>query len=279
MAKKIQHLVDIIIPTYNRKNLLKRAISSIYNQSYQNWRLLIIDDGSTDGTSEEFYGNKTQLFPLKQNKGVSYARNYGIKHSQAKWLAFLDSDDEWLSDKLKKQIEYSHNHPKYPLIHCNEIWLKNGKILNQKKRHKKQGGRIFIPSVDLCCISPSAVLIKRAIFDELGLFKEEFPVCEDYDFWLRLTSRYEAGFLNSTLVRKYGGHSDQLSKKYSAMDYWRVKALFPFLKDKKLSLSERKKVKQTLIKKTQILLKGYKKHKNFKNYAEIENIFQETISS
>ena len=246
---------------------------------FHRWRLLIIDDGSTDGTSKEFYGNKSQLFTLKQNQGVSYARNYGIKQSQAKWLAFLDSDDEWLSDKLKKQIEYSHNNPKYPLIHCNEIWLKNGKALNQKKRHKKQGGRIFIPSVDLCCISPSSVLIKRTVFDELGLFKEKFPVCEDYDFWLRLTSRYEVGFLDSTLVRKYGGHSDQLSKKYSAMDYWRVKALVPFLKDEKLSLLERDKVKQTLIEKTQILLTGYKKHKNFKNYAEIKSISQKVTLS
>ncbi|MDE0091883.1 MAG: glycosyltransferase family A protein, partial [Oligoflexia bacterium] len=80
MAKKIQHLVDIIIPSYNRKQLLKRAVTSVYKQSHQNWRLFIVDDGSTDGTSEEFYGNKTQLLELKKNKGVSYARNYGIKN-------------------------------------------------------------------------------------------------------------------------------------------------------------------------------------------------------
>lgn len=233
-----------------------------------------MDDGSTDGTSEEFYGDKSRLLKLEKNKGVSYARNYGIKHSQAKWLAFLDSDDEWLSHKLEKQIEYSDKNPNYSLIHCNELWIKDGKVLNQEKQHKKQGGRIFTPSVDLCCISPSAVLIKRTVFNEIGFFKEDFPVCEDYDFWLRFCSRYEVGFLDAALVVKYGGHLDQLSKKYFAMDYWRVKALLPFLKDENLSVIEREKVKQTLIKKTGILLKGYKKHNNFKNYAEIEEIYK-----
>ena len=274
MAKKIQHLVDIIIPSYNRKQLLKRAVSSIYSQSYTNWSLFIVDDGSTDGTSEEDYGEKSQVFKLDQNKGVSYARNYGIKQGQAKWIAFLDSDDEWKEDKLEKQINYALKNLTCSLIHCNEIWIKNGKLLEQKAKHKKQAGRIFIPCVDLCCISPSSVLIKREVFNTIGFFKEDFPVCEDYDFWLRYTSKYSVGFLDEPLLVKYGGHLDQLSQKYFAMDYWRVKALLPFLKDKNLSLEERQKVRQTLLKKTGILLKGYKKHNNFKNYAEVEKISQ-----
>ena len=233
-----------------------------------------MDDGSIDGTSEEGYGEKSQVFKLDQNKGVSYARNYGIKQGQAKWIAFLDSDDEWKKSKLEKQLEYADKNLGCSLIHCNEIWIKNGKLFNQKEKHKKRGGRIFIPSVDLCCISPSSVLIKREIFNKIGFFKEDFPVCEDYDFWLRYSSRYSVGFLDEPLIVKYGGHPDQLSAKYFAMDYWRVKALVPFLKDKHLSLEERKKVKQTLIQKTGILLKGYKKHSNFKNYDEIEKISQ-----
>ena len=272
MAKKIQDLVDVIIPSYNRKKLLKRAVSSVYNQSYKNWKLFIVDDGSTDGTSEEHYGEKSFLLKLEENKGVSYARNYAVKHSQADWIAFLDSDDEWRPQKLEQQIDYSYKNPKYSLIHCNELWIKEGKKLNQKKQHKKQGGRVFIPSVELCCISPSAVLIKRQVFDEIGFFKEDFPVCEDYDFWLRFSSKYEVGFLDSPLLVKYGGHSDQLSKKYFAMDYWRVKALLPFLEDESLSLAEREKVKHSLLKRTEILLKGYKKHKNFKDYDEINAV-------
>ena len=271
----LEPFVDVVIPSYNRELFLQRAILSVRNQSYKNWNLFIVDDGSTDGTSKQFYGEKTQILKLKENKGVSHARNQGIQLGQAEWIAFLDSDDEWLAQKLEKQIEYAIENPQYPLIHCNETWFKEGKIFNQKKKHKKQGGRIFLSSVKLCCISPSAVLMKRHLFKETGLFREDFPVCEDYEFWLRLTSRYDVGFLDEPLLIKYGGHKDQLSKKYFAMDYWRVKALQAYLMDKSLSQKERQEVKQTLLNKSEVLLKGYKKHKNFKNYKEIEALYSQ----
>lgn len=273
-----QPLVDIIIPFYNRGELLKRAIRSVQNQSYKNWNLLIVDDGSTEDFPEDFikgYRDKISILKLKNNKGVSFARNQGIQQSQADWLAFLDSDDEWLDQKLEKQMEYALKNPQYPLIHCNETWFKNGKVFNQKKKHKKQGGRIFIPSVRLCCISPSAVVIKRDLFRELGFFREDFPVCEDYELWLRLTSHYDVGFLDEPLLIKHGGHKDQLSKKYFAMDYWRVKALLPYLKQSHLSLEEKQEVQESLVKKIKILLKGYEKHKNFKHKKEIEGIYNQ----
>ena len=216
---------------------------------------------------------KTNILILKSNKGVSYARNHGIKQGKADWIAFLDSDDEWFPKKLEKQMEYAKSHPQYPLIQCNEIWFKNGKILNQKKKHAKQGGRIFIPSVKLCCISPSAVLIKRNLFKKVGLFREDFPVCEDYELWLRISSRYEVGFIDESLLIKKGGHRDQLSTKYFAMDYWRIKALYPYLKDKNLSQEEKQEVKTTLLSKCEILLKGYAKHDNLKNQKEIEEVY------
>ncbi len=237
-----------------------------------------MDDGSSDGTFEENYGEKTAVSRLERNKGVSYARNHGVKRATAEWVAFLDSDDEWLPQKLEKQMEYASRHPQYPLIHCNEIWLKKGKILHQKKKHKKQGGRIFIPSVQLCCVSPSSALIKNSLFREVGLFREDFPVCEDYELWLRITSRYEAGFLDEPLLIKHGGHGDQLSQKYTGMDYWRIKALSPYLKDKNLSAEERQAVRRTMIKKAKILLSGYEKHKNFKNKKEVEQIYKQALS-
>ena len=238
-----------------------------------------MDDGSTDGTSNIPCGDKAHILRGNENKGVSYARNQGVQQGHAKWVAFLDSDDEWLPQKLEKQVEYANSFPQYPLVHCNESWLKNGKPFNQKKKHKKQGGRIFGSSVRLCCISPSAVLIKRSLFQEVGLFREDFPVCEDYELWLRITSRYEVGFLDEPLLIKHGGHEDQLSKKYFAMDYWRLKALHPYLKDKNLSQQERHEVKQELIRKAEILLKGYKKYKNFENQKEVEDIYQQAVSS
>ena len=267
--------VDIVIPSWNRKKLLKRACQSVQNQTYPHWNLLIVDDGSTDGTSDIFYGEKTHILTLNQNQGVSYARNQGIKKGQAPWIAFLDSDDEWLPHKLEKQIEYALQKPQYPWIHCNEIWMKQDRLLNQKKKHKKQGGRVFIPSVKLCCISPSAVLIKRSLLEEVGLFREDFPVCEDYELWLRISSRYEIGFLDSALLIKHGGHKDQLSKKYFGMDYWRIKALLSYLKDSHLSEKEKQELEYTLKNKLDIFLKGCKKHKNFTKQKEMEKILKQ----
>ena len=250
-----------------------KLIQNLKNSSSSNFEN---KDAGLDSDNGNFFLNESiTIIKLKQNRGVSYARNQGIKRSRSDWLAFLDSDDEWLEQKLEKQINYAEENPQYPLIHCNELWFKNGQALNQKKKHKKQGGRIFIPSVKLCCISPSAVLIKRSLFKGLGFFREDFPVCEDYELWLRITSRYEIGFLNEPLVVKHGGHKDQLSKKYFAMDNWRVRALLPYLKDKNLSLAEKQKVQQTLIQKLEILLKGYKKYKNRIKHKELEQVYEQ----
>ena len=270
-------MVDIIIPSHNRWEFLKRAVRSVQNQTFKDWKLWVVDDGSTDETVSKL----TQLFSSDQrinttsskiNRGVSWARNEGIKKGEGEWLAFLDSDDEWLPEKLEKQIQLSKLNTEFSLIHCDEIWIKEGKEVAQKKKHKKQGGRIFIPSVQLCCISPSAVFLKRSLLNEVGLFREDFPVCEDYEMWLRVTSRYSVGFVEEALVVKHGGHKDQLSCRYPAMDYWRVKALRDYLNNKRLSLEEKNKVKEVIIKKTKILLRGYDKYQNFKNKQEIESI-------
>ncbi len=271
----MSYLVDIIIPSYNRKTFLKKAIISVQNQTFENWRLWVVDDSSTDGTSDmvcSFLDPRIKIISLKSNQGVSRARNKGIEQGDGEWVAFLDSDDEWKKEKLKEQIKYSEKNPEIPLIHCNEVWIKNEKILPQKKHHKKQGGRIFIPSVQLCCISPSAVVLKRALLNEIGWFREDFPVCEDYEMWLRVTSRYSVGFVEDTLVVKHGGHADQLSQKYPAKDYWRIKALKNYIKDTNLSQEERTQVKKMIFQKSQILLRGYEKHKNFEHKKEVENI-------
>ena len=269
--------VDVVIPAYNRKELLPRAVFSVLRQSYPRWLIFVVDDGSTDKTHELFLGPKAlfkeyvrpaagrpkiKLLRLNRQYGVSYARNQGIKQGQGEWIAFLDSDDEWLPEKLQKQMEYAKNRPERPLIHCNETWLKNGQTLAQKKKHKKQGGRIFSSAVELCRISPSASLVKRSFLCENGLFREDFPVCEDFELWLRLTSRCETGFLPQSLIIKHGGHKDQLSKKHWGMDYWRIKALMPFLKASHLSCQEQKALRKSLREKIDILIKGCKKHNN-----------------
>ena len=276
-------IVDVIIPTFNRSATLDRTLQSVFHQKFKEYILWVVDDGSTDNTSlllkkwqSLFPTGQMKIISLSNNKGVSTARNLGIKTGQAPWVAFLDSDDEWKKNKLLQQVEWSKKYPRCPLIHTEEIWVRNGKRVNPKKKHKKRGGRIFTHNLPLCCISPSSVIIKRDFLNKIGLFREDFPVCEDYELWLRVTSQTEVGFINTPLLIKYGGHSDQLSKKYKAMDEWRVRALVGHLNNHSLTKEEKQQLLQILTQKCEILLNGYKKHKNYKNQKEIEEIYHKT---
>lgn len=265
--------ISVIIPTYNRCDLLKRAINSVIKQTITPKEIIIVDNGSTDQT----YQMVSSLFPeinyfIEKKRGVSAARNKGILESKSKWIAFLDSDDAWKPTKLEKQMEYSvFNQDKYRIIHTDETWYRNKKFLNQLKKHKKSGGNIFKNSLQLCCISPSSVVLKKQIFDDYGLFDENLEVCEDYDMWIRITAKEEVGFLDSPLVLKYGGHSDQLSKKFWGMDRFRIKSLEKNLKNEHFSKSQKINVLDTLIEKLTIVSDGALKRGNkeiFKKYND-----------
>ncbi|MCB0363761.1 MAG: glycosyltransferase, partial [Bdellovibrionales bacterium] len=269
-------LISVILPTYNRLSLLKRAIGSVLAQSHPNWELIVVDDGSEDGTAQWLktdsellaLGNRLRVIRV-DNGGVSRARNLGVSGAKGEWLTFLDSDDEWLPEKLQMQMTHASLNPHHLLIHGEEIWVRNGERVNPCKHHQKFGGRIFAKCLPLCVISPSTVMIHRDLFQEVGLFNEEFPVCEDYELWLRICSRFEVGFISDPLIIKYGGHEDQLSKRYKAMDYWRVKALAPYLTNFNITDRERTSVREVLEKKCRILLQGYEKHNNMENYDEV----------
>ena len=265
--------ISVIIPTYNRCDLLKRAINSVIKQTITPKEIIIVDNGSTDQT----YQMVSSLFPeinyfIEKKRGVSAARNKGILESKSKWIAFLDSDDAWKPTKLEKQMEYSvFNQDKYRIIHTDETWYRNKKFLNQLKKHKKSGGNIFKNSLQLCCISPSSVVLKKQIFDDYGLFDENLEVCEDYDMWIRITAKEEVGFLDSPLVLKYGGHSDQLSKKFWGMDRFRIESLEKNLKNEHFSKSQKINVLDTLIEKLTIVSDGALKRGNkeiFKKYND-----------
>ena len=265
--------ISVIIPTYNRCDLLKRAINSVIKQTITPKEIIIVDNGSTDQT----YQMVSSLFPeinyfIEKKRGVSAARNKGILESKSKWIAFLDSDDAWKPTKLEKQMEFSiFNQDKYRIIHTDENWYRNKKFLNQLKKHKKSGGNIFKNSLQLCCISPSSVVLKKQIFDDYGLFDENLEVCEDYDMWIRITAKEEVGFLDSPLVLKYGGHSDQLSKKFWGMDRFRIKSLEKNLKNEHFSKSQKINVLDTLIEKLTIVSDGALKRGNkeiFKKYND-----------
>lgn len=270
--------VSVLIPTFNRAQYLKRAIDSVITQSYAHWELLIIDDGSTDDTPEvvkSYIDNRIMYIPCRENKGVSHARNLGIRAAHKPWIALLDSDDEWLPKKLEKQIQFLKNHPEFKFVHCDEMWFRQGVRVNPHNKHKKMGGRIYKACLPLCCVSPSASLVHHSLFEDEGLFDENFPVCEDYELWLRLFSKHEVGFISEPLLKKYGGHEDQLSKKYFAMDYWRVKALANNLSKYQsyLTSEEQHETIQQILTKCQILINGYNKHKNWINFDEIQSLF------
>ncbi|MBC7428868.1 MAG: glycosyltransferase family 2 protein [Bacteriovorax sp.] len=266
--------IDVIVPTFNRAPVVSKAIESVLKQTYKNFNLYVVDDGSTDNTTEvlEIYKSHSNVHILKQkNFGVSAARNFAVNNSSAPWISFLDSDDEWLPNKLELQIAWLKNNPSIRFLHGEEIWMRNGVRVNPKAKHAKSNENIFERSLDFCLISPSTVMMRRDLFVECGMFDESFIVCEDYDLWLKILIKENIGFTNEKLTIKNGGHDDQLSTKFVAMDYWRIKSLVQLYKNQSNDLSAEKKeqIKNVLLKKSEILLPAYLKHHNHKVYNEV----------
>ena len=258
--------ISVIIPTYNRKHLISRAIKSVINQSLKPFEIIVVDDGSTDGTYEFI----NQFFPeirviRQSNNGVSSARNLGLKNAKGNWIAFLDSDDEWLFKKLELQKKAIDHLDKYLICHTNEIWIRNGTRVNQMKKHQKHGGFIFEKSLDICRISPSSVLINKKIFEHIGKFDETLKICEDYDLWLRISSRYPVLFLDEMLIKKYGGHESQLSKNTIGIEQYRIKSLEKILKNIKLSKLQFDSGVAMILKKLEIYKTGLIKRKKKRN--------------
>ena len=258
IKEKKEFKVSVVIPTYNRIAYLGRAITSVLKQSYPISEIIVIDNGSTDQTLSFIKKKFTSIrVIIEKKRGVSFARNLGIKNCKYEWIDFLDSDDEWITDKIEKQfVLLKESNFKYQFIHTNEIWIKNGMIKNQKKKHLKKGGYIFEDCLDICKISPSSVLVKKELFDRYGLFDNKFKVCEDYELWLRITSKIKIGYLDKPLIKKYGGHKGQLSEKYWGIDRYRIKALEKILINGSLKEQQKLKVLEYLLKKINIILLG-----------------------
>lgn len=268
--------VSVVIPTFNRLTLLERALGSVLAQTLPADEVIIVDDGSTDNTVPILKSRYSEVdlsmihFIEQDNQGVSAARNAGIAAARHEWIALLDSDDFWHEDKLEKQTQALKNAPEYLICHSDEIWIRNGLRVNQMNKHKKTGGYIFQQCLPMCAISPSAVLIHRLIFDEIGLFDETLPACEDYDLWLRICSRYPVLYIDEALITKHGGHDDQLSHKHWGMDRFRIQALNNIISDAKLNGSDRDAAIKMLIHKINIYLVGAEKHGNTEHVDEFK---------
>jgi len=271
--------ISVIIPTFNRKETLKRAIQSVVMQSYTPYEIIVIDDGSNDGTKEWLKDNFPNVkYIYQMNSGVSSARNKGIKFARGDWIALLDSDDEWLPSKLKDQANEIELNPAAKFLHTNEIWIRNGVRVNQMKKHKKYGGYIFEKCLDMCRISPSSVLIKKDIFDEIGMFDETLKVCEDYDLWLRFASKYPVHFLDQPLIKKYGGHSDQLSKVDDGIESYRIRSLKKIMNSGILNKKQKTITKDVLVKKMYIYAKGLEKRNKIRELNDTKKNIQYWIN-
>jgi glycosyltransferase involved in cell wall biosynthesis len=253
-------LVSAVIPTFNRAWSLGRAVDSVLNQAYRPLELIVVDDGSTDETPRQLapLAARGRLLLVRQpRRGVSAARNAGLRAARGSLLAFLDSDDEWLPGKIEAQVEFLDQHPDQVLVQTRERWFRGGRRVNPGRRHRKLAGDIFVPSLGLCLISPSAVMLRRSLLDEVGLFDEDLPAAEDYDLWLRILARHPAGLIDRELVIRHGGRPDQLSAQ-PALDRWRILALEKILRAD-LSPEQRRAAEAELARRQAIYLAGRRK--------------------
>ena len=254
--------IAVVVPTHERAAVLGRALDSVFRQTAPPAQCLVVDDGSSDATEALIRRSYPAVTYLKQtHRGVSAARNLGVRHAEAEWVAFLDSDDCWMPEKLARQRAALRG-TDYVICHTDELWIRRGRRVNPKRRHRKRGGWIYRHCLPLCPISPSTSLVRRDVLESAGGFDETLPACEDYDLWLRLCARYPVLFLPEALVTRYGGHPDQLSSRHWGMDRFRVAALEKMLDAPELSAADQRRTLETLVAKLNILVTGARKRGN-----------------
>lgn len=222
--------VSVVIPTYQRKELLRAAVDSVLAQTFQAIELIVVDDCSTDGSAEylEALGRRERrVRPLLLDRHIGLpgaVRNRGIEEATGALVAFLDSDDRWLPEKLSLQVPL-HRKDGFRLTHTRERWLRKGREVSQKGQTHRRRGDIFEDALVKCTIGPSTAMVDRGLLEEVGGFDEELEVAEDYELWLRITARERVGYLDLPLTEKHAGHGDQLSEKYGQIEGFRIEAL------------------------------------------------------
>ncbi|MFH1875238.1 MAG: glycosyltransferase [Pseudomonadota bacterium] len=238
----MKNKVSVIIPVYNRAQHLSKAVNSVLDQSSPAYEIIVVDDGSTDNTSKiiQQYGSKISCL-RQENKGPAAARNLGIMNASGELIAFLDSDDWWHKDKLQRQVARMEEEPSFLVSHTDETWYRRGQHLNQKNKHKKYHGYIYDKCLPLCAVSPSTVMARKELFNQIGLFDETLPCCEDYDLWLRVSIQHQFLLIDKPLTLKDGGRPDQVSFIHRiGIDKYRIKSLQKILSTPELLNAEQR---------------------------------------
>ena len=267
--------VSAIIPTYNRGWVLREAIESVLAQDYGDFELIVVNDGSTDDTSAILrdYDGITVL--EQPNLGVSAARNAGAAHAGGDLVAFLDSDDLWLPRKLSVQVDFFRKNPQVLVCQTQETWMRNGRRVNAGQRHQKQSGLFFERSLELCLVSPSAVMMKKAYLETMGGFDESLPACEDYDLWLRINASPPIHLIDRPLIVKRGGHQDQRASSPGLFKY-RIASIRKLLDHGGLSPLQKRAAVRVLNKKCRIYAEGCRKRGRLEEefrYLEISKMY------
>lgn len=251
-------VVSIVIPTFNRAGPVCRAVDSVLRQSFRDFEVIVVDDGSTDRTRQwlgRFSDARLACFMIP-HAGVARARNVGATRARGEWLCFLDSDDVWREHKLRAQLRAHAQNPGWLISQTDDVWIRNSRRVNKMKNHSCRGGDIFAESLKRCLICSSSVMLRMELFVRSGGFDESLPTCEDYDLWLRLTREHPVGFVAQVLVTKFGGHADQLSKAFPVMDHYRLLALEKLLRLGGLSPSQEDLVRREIALKSAIVANG-----------------------
>lgn len=262
-------LVSVVIPTYNRAELLKEAVWSVFNQSFRDMELIVVDDGSTDNTQEVLRQldkeNASILGPIpfiylrQDHRGMpGQVRNHAVQAASGKYIAFLDSDDVWIPEKLEHQLALFKAGPPR-LVHTRELWLREGKEISQKGQTHQRRGDIFNDALHKCIIGPSTVMMERLLFEETGGFREDLEIAEDYEYWLRITAEQEVGYLDEALTIKRAGGWSQLSEKYGYIEIFRIQALRRLIDEGRLPADRTDAARKVLGKKCLIYAKGCRK--------------------
>ncbi|GAB4250125.1 MULTISPECIES: glycosyltransferase family protein [Deferrisoma] len=273
--------VSVVIPTHDRLGLVDEAVASVLEQTFPDLELVVVDDGSTDGTAEHLaarFPDPRLRIVVQENRGASAARNRGAAETSGEWLAFLDSDDRWLPRKLERQLEALAAHPDHPAAYTEEIWYRNGRWANPRKIHAKYSGWIFERCLPLCIISPSSILMRREVFEALGGFDESLPACEDYDLWLRLAARHPVLLVPERLIVKRNGHPGQLSQAHFGLDRFRVRALWKVAYDPEVPDRLRARALETLAEKARVVALGARKRGQTERARVFEHSRQEALA-
>ena len=256
-------LVSVIIPVYNRFEMAKEAISSVIGQTFKDLEVFIIDDGSIDMTPilGTYFKDDSRVKYIRINHSgmPGFVRNKGVELSSGKYLAFLDSDDLWMDNKLEKQIKYLETNSRYRVVHTREAWIRKGKTVSQAGFNHRRFGNIFPDALEKCIIGPSTVLMEKELYISLGGFRNDLEIAEDYELWLKLSNSSDVAYIDEALITKRAGHIGQLSEKYGQIEIFRIRGLKELVEQHYFSQENQKLAELELAKKCKIYAAGCRK--------------------